>query len=603
MSKIDPSKTDTLEPFIIGQHPVLGFFAVPLDKETVSEEDLYTVLVYEENCVTPIASAPYGYACLGIPFVEGENYTVYWDGTSYSCQGWSVEVEGETFVALGSTELVQWFMNGGNGTPPASEYPFLLVAFPSSYLLGGPGITIGLVVTEEGIGTQKFFGIYSDPESKNILPLSEKALNDSFTQDNLVSFNLDEQKEYRILWANSNVVLDQDVDFKSSKIAVIKDLDSILNVGQKYYVVFNGDLYLCTAFEDESNPSLIALGNRAAAITNVEGVEDTGEPFLFVLQPSAKEAVIATKENYEIVQMSIVGIGEVQEYFSTPVWIDGAFCLGNLDIIDTIDGSNEFEDSGEPFVIVSDVKCGATGIVTNQVNPVVLLGIYEYGDISSEDPPDGIIIRDPLGRPITYGDYSKIILSRASGIKSVFSEGEAISSNIKLDFKKGNMAAKPGKGKLWSSLIIEKPSTLISNNIVKDVNIAGIIGNVVIPEEKQITISLDFSETENITMVPEAGTLFSQINIEKPENLLPENIVKDIAIAGIVGQATGGGGGFNGDDPDLKYYVYKINDSERLVIIYAILWDLVHEDSKDFNFIIPNVLGGYNVVLYTTGVN
>lgn len=535
MSKIDPSKTDTLEPFIIGQHPVLGFFAVPLDKETVSEEDLYTVLVYEENCVMPMAFAPYGFTSLTIPFVEGENYTVYWDGTSYSCQGWSAEIEGETFVVLGSTELAQWFIDGGNYAPPASEYPFMLAAIPSSYIFGEPGATIGLVVTAEGLGTQKLFGVYSDPNSKNILPLSEKVLNGFVAEEYFVSFNLDEQKEYRILWANSNFVLDQDLDFESGKIATLKDLDSTLNIGQKYYVVFNGNLYICTAFEDESNPSLIALGNRAAAITNVEGVEDTGEPFLFALHPSTKEAAVITKENYEIVHMTIIGIGEVQEYFCVPVNFEGNLALGNLNIIDIHSGTDEFEDSGEPFLIMSAIKQGMTGIATNQVNPIVLLGIYEHGDISSEeDIPDGIIIRDPLGRPITYGDYSKIILSRASGVKSIFSEGEAVSGNIKLDFKKGNMTVSPEKGKLWSKVFIEKPDGLIPENIAKGVTIAGIEGTAT-SETEELLVELNLKDGDQIFTPEDEDVAFSKVTIQKPDDLLPEKIVRGANIAGVEG--------------------------------------------------------------------
>lgn len=48
------------------------------------------------------------------------------------------------------------------------------------------------------------------------------------------------------------------------------------------------------------------------------------------------------------------------------------------------------------------------------------------------------------------------------------------------------------------------------------------------------TVAPDFSEGDMV-VTPEDGILLTEVTIQKPENLLPENILKDVDIAGVVG--------------------------------------------------------------------
>lgn len=58
-----------------------------------------------------------------------------------------------------------------------------------------------------------------------------------------------------------------------------------------------------------------------------------------------------------------------------------------------------------------------------------------------------------------------------------------------------------------------------------------------------VPIELDFSDgATSQTITAPDGTLVKSAVIEKPDTLIPENIAKDVTIAGIIGTLTGGGG-------------------------------------------------------------
>ena len=69
---------------------------------------------------------------------------------------------------------------------------------------------------------------------------------------------------------------------------------------------------------------------------------------------------------------------------------------------------------------------------------------------------------------------------------------------------------------------------------------------------ENVPIDLDFTEGDQTINAPE-GYLVKSAIIRKPENLKPENIVKDVEIAGIVGTNEGGGGGGSSSAPRVEY--------------------------------------------------
>ena len=61
-----------------------------------------------------------------------------------------------------------------------------------------------------------------------------------------------------------------------------------------------------------------------------------------------------------------------------------------------------------------------------------------------------------------------------------------------------------------------------------------------VPKSVETTVELDFSESDAMEVIPENGTVFFQVIVTRPTELIPENIAKDIEIAGVVGTHEGG---------------------------------------------------------------
>lgn len=62
-----------------------------------------------------------------------------------------------------------------------------------------------------------------------------------------------------------------------------------------------------------------------------------------------------------------------------------------------------------------------------------------------------------------------------------------------------------------------------------------------LPKAVSVTVKPDFTGGKDMTVVPESGTQFSEVIVEKPENLISEYIKEGIKIAGITGELEGGG--------------------------------------------------------------
>ena len=194
-------------------------------------------------------------------------------------------------------------------------------------------------------------------------------------------------------------------------------------------------------------------------------------------------------------------------------------------------------DNKDPFAIVYDATNNYLYYLSTDLESSHKVAIYRCYK-------DGIVIRNPRGKTVTYGEYEKILINRSSGTKTIYSMGEAEGKIVykeELDFSKGNMTIKPDDGKLWNEVEIVAPETLKSENIAEGVKIAGIEGSLVLPTLKKLDVDLDFSDNDVMEMYPDEGSVFSKVLIPKPPNLIPEYIAKGIDIAGIPGEYEGGG--------------------------------------------------------------
>lgn len=411
-----------------------------------------------------------------------------------------------------------------------------------------------------------------------------------------------------------------------------------LTLGEKYYVIWDGEEYTCTV-EDLGFviEGTLGLGNLSVVGGNGNnepfciGSNETSNLFFSTIDTEASSHTVAiyknattkrvtlfeeqTVEGFSYVstfgcydkdltpspvilaeEQEYVVLWDDEEYTRTAfqfIFVNGAECVG---IGNPLAAGGE--DNGDKFAIVHDQ--------TNDYLHFFSLGAessHTIGLFVIEEIIDGIILRDPFGRPVEYGYYKQIILNRVSGEKTIYSEGENIGSmEVDADFSNGNMILDGGSGKLIESVVVNKPETLLAENIKHNVEIAGVVGSLVC-EGQEKSVVLDLSDG-NQEVLPEDGYLMSKVTIQKPPFLVPEYIAEGVEIAGVVGEFKGGGGDsiFDSTDTNLRYFAYQLDVNNKLIILYGIRTNLLYAETESYDITIPDVLGGYNVVIATEGV-
>ena len=142
---------------------------------------------------------------------------------------------------------------------------------------------------------------------------------------------------------------------------------------------------------------------------------------------------------------------------------------------------------------------------------------------------------------------------------------------VDLNMATGNQTVLPDEGMTLSSATIIKPDTMIPENIKVGVNIGGVVGAAPTPKVEQTkTVDLDMA-AGNQTINPDEGKVLSSAVVTKPTTLVAENIKKDVNIGGVIGTLEGGAGATepyieetydaNGHLIDAKMYGYtKVRD-------------------------------------------
>ena len=88
-----------------------------------------------------------------------------------------------------------------------------------------------------------------------------------------------------------------------------------------------------------------------------------------------------------------------------------------------------------------------------------------------------IVLKTIDGTQNTYQNVDKIAIPTPDGNTAIFTEGQAVSKTVEPNFAGGiDMTVPISDGELVTKLTVKKPEALISDNIVKDVEIAGIVG-------------------------------------------------------------------------------------------------------------------------------
>lgn len=109
---------------------------------------------------------------------------------------------------------------------------------------------------------------------------------------------------------------------------------------------------------------------------------------------------------------------------------------------------------------------------------------------------------------------------------------------VALSMGAGDQTITPDAGMVLSSVTVGKPATLISSNIKNGVNIGGVVGDFSVPLEAQKTVALDMASGDQ-TITPTSGyDGMGEVVVEKPSTLLAENIKDGVTIGGVTGNYT-----------------------------------------------------------------
>lgn len=237
---------------------------------------------------------------------------------------------------------------------------------------------------------------------------------------------------------------------------------------------------------------------------------------------------------------------EGQEY--TILWDGIEYTRTAFAFINALDGSSCVAvgnkmvstgvDDGDLFAIVNDMTNSYTHYFSTEDKTEHSVGIYQVIEDETETET-GIILKDFAGNEGVY-KVDKVMFDTSDGGTQIFSKGEAVEGvEIALD-------------------------------------------------------DLDLNE-EIQTVTAADGTLMKSVKVIKPENLLPENIAKDVEIAGVVG--THSGGDFDFEDENLKFFTYRIDTENKQIILYSILYAVLYEANGSYDVNIPNRIGGYDVLI------
>ena len=106
---------------------------------------------------------------------------------------------------------------------------------------------------------------------------------------------------------------------------------------------------------------------------------------------------------------------------------------------------------------------------------------------------------------------------------------------VALSMAEGDQIVTPDAGEVLTEVTIEKPDTLIAGNIKNGIVIGGITGNYDNQKPEQTkTVALSMPSGDQ-TVTPDAGSVLTQVTIEKPDTLIAGNIKSGVVIGGVTG--------------------------------------------------------------------
>lgn len=151
-----------------------------------------------------------------------------------------------------------------------------------------------------------------------------------------------------------------------------------------------------------------------------------------------------------------------------------------------------------------------------------------------------IKLKGQTGEVLTYEDVKRVYFDSADqdGEVVYYTHGVATSKTVEPDFASGDMNVPIVEGELVTELTIEQPDTLLPENVRHGIEVAGVTGDF-IGDTEEVTVDLDMAEGGQV-ITPSAETkVLSKVVVTKPGTMVPENIRAGTDIGGVVGEFSG----------------------------------------------------------------
>lgn len=150
---------------------------------------------------------------------------------------------------------------------------------------------------------------------------------------------------------------------------------------------------------------------------------------------------------------------------------DGYSCIGYGNAL--IAGG---ENTGEPFAVVYNTELNYMHFFSLETVTSHVITICQIEEDANEDEPVGVNLKDRDGKDVIYEGVQGVRLFGTDGNVQTFIKGEVTDIEVELDMVDGSQVITAPDGEMYKNVIVKKPDALVPENILKDVNIGGVIG-------------------------------------------------------------------------------------------------------------------------------
>lgn len=484
------------------------------------------------------------------PFIPevGATYRVVWDREEYTCvaQDGSAIIPGSSFI--GDATL---FGLSGNGEP---------------FIIGGMATSpMNVIAMKDTEATEHTVAIYQVVEEID----------------------------------DTTILAEQEVTGFSTATSVELACSGELVAGETYNVIWDSVEYACVAY-DAPDGSCVAIGNGVLG-----ELSDTGEPFIIMYAPGYGwlcMALIYNSENSAWSPNTLVDEHDVGIYRT--VGSGAGYAPNDVSILNYHQTPVNYRSVPKIWLThpssTDDNQILVPFTYGEIIDKVRIEPNFTNGDMDISVPEGSLVTDAIILKPVDLLPENIRKGTEVAGICGDFiGDTESVivgpDGDVMLDLADGNMVITPStEDKVISSVTIIKPQTLAPENIRSGVNIAGVEGDYFIgTEEAEVELSL--SNGDQIVLPSSDDLTISRVVIKKPATLAPENIAKDVVIAGVKGSYSGGSDVIS--DPSLQYFAYNINSDQKTITLYKSLEQRLYETTGSYNITIPANISGYRVII------